>query len=110
MPAPASPTKGKRALRTDLASILTAFSQLLENQKSINNSETGQVVELLLREFKLVQSAAGSLMDSMASPTKSPRKSPSKVKENEEPLQDCTPISMSFSSPAKKRSIDDKYL
>lgn len=57
-----------------------------------------------------MQSAAGSLLDSMASPTKSPRKSPSKVKENELPLQDCTPISMSFNSPAKKKNIDDRYL
>lgn len=104
-----SPIKLSRSktLRTDLADQMNAFESLLIKHSAAveQTSEMASMLKMLQANFKQVQLSASRVMDNMSSPGKSPkRKSPAKsklVNENE-PMQECQVIAMSFSSPTKK--------
>lgn len=105
---PAKLTRSK-TLRTELSDQMNAFESLLIQHSAAceQNGEMAAMLKMLQANFKQVQMSASRLMDNMSSPSKSPkRKSPAKskpVNENE-PMQECQVIAMSFSSPTKKTS------
>ena len=71
------------------------------------------MLKMLQANFKQVQMSASRVNDNMSSPGKSPkRKSPAKTKpvNENEPMQECQVIAMSFSSPTKKsaKAVDDE--
>lgn len=89
-------------------------SLLIQHSAAVEqNSEMANMLKMLQANFKQVQMSASRLMDNMSSPGKSPkRKSPSKAKpvNENEPMQECQVIAMSFSSPTKKsaKAADDE--
>ena len=62
---------------------------MLQSHKNGASEETKQVLEMLQKQFRMIQSSAAAFVEHSSSPGKSPKKSPSKIKENEEPLQEC---------------------